>query len=70
MNVKLKTLTKIFRTIGKSSLEWIVVRDTDFTPLNKVNDISRKIEMNIAAQGDKKIIFQNGYGIESTFLHK
>lgn len=68
LNVKLKTLTNIFKTIGKSSLEWIVVRDTDFTPLNKVNDISRKIEDNIIAPGYKKIIFQNGYGIESTFF--
>lgn len=68
IDIKLQSLTMLYRNITKRDLEWIVIRDTDFTPLNKVNEFCNMIKNSIRANGEKKVIFQNGYGIESTFF--
>lgn len=67
LNDKLVTLSHIFKSLLPNDIEWIVIRDTDCVPLNKIESIRREHEQNIHVS-NKKIVFQNGYGIESTFL--
>lgn len=67
LNSKLITYSRVLKSIIPSDCKWLVIRDTDCVPCNKkiVAGNDDKRDMDTAA--DVKVLFQEGYGIESTF---
>ena len=69
LNAKLITYARVLKTIIPNECDWLVIRDTDCVPLSKIivagNDDIKNVDV---ANGNISIVFQNGYGIESTFL--
>lgn len=68
LDSKLQALSQSYRRITKENISWILVRDTDFTPIRGFDDFKRKVKTCIRDRNELDIIFQNGYGIESTLF--
>lgn len=67
LNDKLLSYSRAYYDIVSPSAKWIVIRDSDCLPISKQNKIKRKSLTYITA-ADKQMIYQKGYGIESTFV--
>lgn len=68
LNAKLLTCSRILKNIIPSSCKWLLIRDTDCVPCNKKESAGNADKKNIDTNGAEfKVIFQDGYGIESTF---
>ena len=69
LNAKLISYARALEDIIPSSCPWLLIRDTDCVPVNKKvmagNDDKKDVDTNGA---DFKVVFQNGYGVESTFV--
>lgn len=68
LDSKLQALSQTYRRITKENISWILVRDTDFTPIRGIGDFKCKVKKCIRDRNELDIIFQNGYGIESTLF--
>lgn len=68
LNAKLISYSRALKEIIPSSCPWLLIRDTDCVPVNKKvmagNDDKKDVDTNGA---EFKVLFQEGYGIESTF---
>lgn len=64
---KLFSYSRALKNIVPEECNWVVIRDTDCAPINKRISIKNEILSNLSVQ-NKDLIFQNGYGIESTFV--
>ena len=52
-----------------STCKWLIIRDTDCVPLNKKIAASNDDTKDVDTSGAQiSVLFQDGYGIESTFL--
>ncbi|WP_102050147.1 ATP-dependent nuclease [Pygmaiobacter massiliensis] len=69
LNDKLVSYSRAYNEIVQEDAEWIVIRDSDCLPISKQKKSSKKSKTYITAT-NKQIVFQAGYGIESTFIHE
>ena len=67
INDKLLSYSRAYRDFVLETAKWIILRDSDCLPISKQSASIRKSKGYITAS-DKEIIFQKGYGIESTFI--
>lgn len=68
LNAKLLTCSRILKNIIPSNCKWILIRDTDCVPCNKKESAGNADKKNVDTNGAEfKVLFQDGYGIESTF---
>ncbi|MDM0549256.1 ATP-dependent nuclease [Clostridium perfringens] len=66
---KLQALTSLYKNIRNKEAKWILLRDVDFTPVSKIDNLKEEIAKKVRCSRESgKIIFQNGYGIESSFF--
>jgi predicted ATP-dependent endonuclease of OLD family len=64
---KLLSYSRAYSDIVSLDAEWIIIRDSDCLPISMQGAEKKKSLTYIGAQ-KKDIIYQNGYGIESTFI--
>ena len=67
LNNKLLVYTRALKEIVPDTCEWIVLRDSDCVPISCQQDVKNN-HLGFMRVPNKKIYFQNGYGIESTFI--
>lgn len=68
LNAKLLTCSRILKNIIPASCKWLLIRDTDCVPCNKKVSAGNADKKNVDTSGAEfKVLFQDGYGIESTF---
>lgn len=67
MKDKLLTYSLAFDGIVPETAKWIVIRDTDCVPISKREQVKAS-NLGYLRAPHKDLYFQNGYGIESTFL--
>ena len=69
LNGKLITYARALKDLIPRDCQWLVIRDTDCVPISKKitagNDDKKNVDV---SAGSISVIFQDGYGIESTFL--
>lgn len=68
INDKLKVFSKSLKDIVSNDTKWIVFRDTDFIPIDKQNQAKTSDLNGINENLNIDLYFQNGYGLESTFI--
>lgn len=69
LNGKLISYARALKGIIPSTCEWLVIRDTDCVPINKKTTAGNDDKKDVDTSGAPiSVIFQDGYGIESTFL--
>ncbi len=64
---KLLSYSRAYNDLTQDDVRWVILRDSDCLPLNLHNRSAKKCKDYITAH-NKEIIFQDGYGIESTFF--
>lgn len=64
---KLLSYSRAYSGLTQEDVKWIVIRDSDCLPLNMHNKSAKECKKYVPSDS-KEIIFQNGYGIESTFV--
>lgn len=64
---KLLSYSRAYRDFVPETSKWIILRDSDCLPISKQAESKRKNKQYITAE-HKEILFQKGYGIESTFV--
>lgn len=64
---KLDAYSKAYKNLVDRQVKWIVLRDTDCIPINKKTQVAGAIKNSIYFP-NKDVIFQDGYGIESTMF--
>lgn len=64
---KLLTYSLAFDGIVPETAKWIVIRDTDCVPISQQETVKTS-NLGYLRAPNKELYFQNGYGIESTFL--
>ena len=69
LNDKLLSYSRAYNEIVPIDAKWIVIRDSDCLPISKQIRSGNKSKTYITAS-NKEIIFQKGYGIESTFVRE
>lgn len=69
LNHKLLSYSRAYNEIVSLDAKWIIIRDSDCLPITKQTNSANKSKSYITAS-DKEIIFQKGYGIESTFIRE
>lgn len=67
MKDKLLTYSLAFDGIVPETAKWIVIRDTDCIPISRKEDVKNS-NLGYLRASLKDLYFQNGYGIESTFV--
>lgn len=67
LNDKLLTYSMAFKDLVPENTKWIVIRDSDCIPISK-QSIVKTTNLGYLKVQNGDLIFQNGYGIESTFL--
>lgn len=67
LNNKLLIYSTAYAEIVPLEAEWIIIRDSDCLPISKQNK-TRKKSLEYIVASNKNMIFQNGYGVESTFI--
>ena len=69
LNAKLISYARALKGLIPSDCKWLIIRDTDCVPISKKvtagNDDKKNVDV---SDGSISVIFQDGYGIESTFL--
>ena len=69
LNGKLISYSRAFKGLIPADCNWLVIRDTDCVPLSKQDSAWSIDKKNVDTDaGDIDVCFQNGYGIESTFV--
>lgn len=72
INEKLMSYSRALNNFVNPNTKWTIIRDQDCLPLSKniriANDHKRFIKIDNHNTSTDNIIFQNGYGIESTFF--
>lgn len=69
LNGKLISYSRAFKGLIPTECKWLIIRDTDCVPLSKKNSAWSIDKKNVdTGGGDIDVCFQNGYGIESTFV--
>lgn len=69
LNGKLISYARALKEVIPSTCEWLIIRDTDCVPLNKKVTAGNDDKKDVDTSGAPiNVLFQNGYGIESTFL--
>lgn len=69
LNGKLISYARALKGIIPSTCKWLIIRDTDCVPLNKKTTAGNDDKKNVDTSGASiSVLFQDGYGIESTFL--
>lgn len=69
LNGKLISYSRALKNIIPQECKWLVIRDTDCVPISKKTAAGNEDMKNVdVASGNISVIFQEGYGIESTFL--
>ena len=64
---KLLAYSRAYVDIAPLDAEWIIIRDSDCLPISRQN--STKIRsLRYVTASNKYMLFQNGYGVESTFI--
>jgi predicted ATP-dependent endonuclease of OLD family len=64
---KLFSYSRALKDIVPLNCNWIIIRDTDCAPLNKRITVQNEILSSFPV-ANKQLLFQQGYGIESTFI--
>lgn len=67
LNAKLITYSRALKSIIPQTCKWIVIRDTDCVPCNKKQSAGNDDIKSMDTTADVKVLFQEGYGLESTF---
>lgn len=67
LNDKLLSYSRAYAEIVSLDAEWIILRDSDCLPISKQVAEKRK-SLTYVTAFCKDIIYQNGYGVESTFV--
>ena len=67
LNSKLITYSRVLKGIIPDSCKWLIIRDTDCVPCNKTISAGNDDKKYMDTSAEVKVMFQNGYGIESTF---
>lgn len=69
LNAKLISYARALKGIIPSTCEWLIIRDTDCVPINKKITAGNDDKKDVDTSGAPiAVLFQDGYGIESTFL--
>lgn len=69
LNAKLISYARALKGIIPQTCEWLIIRDTDCVPLNKKATAGNDDKKNVdTSNAPISVVFQEGYGIESTFL--
>lgn len=69
LNGKLISYSRALKGIIPSTCEWLVIRDTDCVPIDKrIRAGNEDIKCVDTSGAAISVVFQEGYGIESTFL--
>ena len=67
LNDKLLSYSRAYSDIASPDAEWLIIRDSDCLPISKQTETIRK-SLKYVTASRKDIIFQKGYGVESTFI--
>lgn len=67
LNAKLVTYSRVLKSIIQPTCKWIIIRDTDCVPCDKKNLAGNDDKKNMDTTAEVKVLFQDGYGLESTF---
>lgn len=65
---KLDILTRAMRDVVQPNTKWLLVRDTDCYPISKIPAQKLTMEASVSRGVPFDIYYQNGYGIESTYM--
>ena len=65
---KLDILTRAMRDVVQPNTKWLLVRDTDCFPISKIPAQKHTMEASVCRGVPFDIYYQNGYGIESTYM--
>lgn len=69
LNAKLISYARALKGILPSTCKWLLIRDTDCVPVNRKIAAGNDDKENVDTSGAAfEVYFQNGYGIESTFV--
>lgn len=67
LNGKLVTYSRALKGVIPDSCKWLIIRDTDCVPYNKKVSAGNDDKKDMDTSAEVKVLFQNGYGVESTF---
>ena len=67
LNDKLLSYSRAYAELVPDDAKWIIIRDFDCLPVNMQSRSAQKSKEHITVS-NKEILFQKGYGIESTFI--
>ena len=67
LNSKLIVYSRALKSVIPETCKWVIVRDTDCIPINKKTKVGNENKKNMDTSANVKVLFQEGYGLESTF---
>lgn len=67
LNGKLVAYSRALKGVIPDSCKWIIIRDTDCVPCTRTESAGNDDKKDMDTSADVKVLFQDGYGIESTF---
>lgn len=67
LNSKLVTYSRALKGVIPDSCKWLIIRDTDCVPYNKKVSAGNDDKKDMDTSAEVKVLFQDGYGVESTF---
>jgi len=67
LNDKLLSYSRAYADIVSIDAEWLILRDSDCLPISK-QSAEKKKSLTYVTATRKDVIFQKGYGVESTFV--
>ena len=67
LNGKLVAYSRALKGVVPDSCKWLIIRDTDCVPCNKKISAGNDDKKDMDTSAEVKVLFQEGYGIESTF---
>lgn len=67
LNSKLITYSRALKSVIPQSCKWLIIRDTDCVPCTKKVTAGNDDKRDMDTSAMVKVLFQDGYGIESTF---
>lgn len=65
---KLDILTRAMKDVVQPNTKWLLVRDTDCYPISRIPAQKHIMEASVSRGVPFDIYYQNGYGIESTYM--
>lgn len=67
LNGKLVAYSRALKGVIPDSCKWLIIRDTDCVPCTRKESAGNDDKKDMDTSADVKVLFQDGYGIESTF---